>query len=104
MGMPGWGLSGKRMGHLCFVVLAVAACLLSAASSANADSPTLQGIPTDIGPLEATSPSGAVATWPTPTATDSDNLYRWFVWSGYGSPSANRYGPLLGQSTFVVRR
>jgi hypothetical protein len=31
-------------------------------------------------------------------------VYRWFVWSGYGSPSANRYGPLLGQSTFVVRR
>jgi hypothetical protein len=30
--------------------------------------------------------------------------YRWYVWPGYGSPSARRYGQLLGQSTFVVVR
>jgi hypothetical protein len=30
--------------------------------------------------------------------------YRWYVWPGYGSPSARRYGRLLGQSTFVVVR
>jgi hypothetical protein len=30
--------------------------------------------------------------------------YSWFVWPGYGSRSAGRYGPLLGQSTFVVSR
>jgi chitodextrinase len=30
-------------------------------------------------------------------------IYRWFVWPGYGARSANKYGPLLGQSTFVVR-
>ena len=29
-------------------------------------------------------------------------LYRWYVWPGYGRISANRYGPLLGGSTFVV--
>jgi hypothetical protein len=32
----------------------------------------------------------------------TNGTYRWFVWPGYGSPSAGRYGPLLGQSTFVV--
>jgi hypothetical protein len=32
-------------------------------------------------------------------------VYRWYVWPGYGRPAANRYGRLLGQSTFrVVRR
>jgi hypothetical protein len=31
-------------------------------------------------------------------------LYRWYVWPGYGRPSARRYGPLLGTSTFVVGR
>jgi large repetitive protein len=30
--------------------------------------------------------------------------YRWYVWPGYGAPSGQRYGPLLGQSTFVVAR
>jgi hypothetical protein len=29
-------------------------------------------------------------------------VYRWYVWPGYGRPSARRYGPLLGTSTFVV--
>jgi hypothetical protein len=28
--------------------------------------------------------------------------YRWYVWPGYGQPSARRYGSLLGTSTFVV--
>jgi hypothetical protein len=28
--------------------------------------------------------------------------YRWYVWPGFGSPAATRYGPLLGQSEFVV--
>jgi hypothetical protein len=31
-------------------------------------------------------------------------VYRWFVWPGYGTPSARRYGQLLGQSTFIVVR
>ncbi len=30
-------------------------------------------------------------------------IYRWFVWPGYGARSESKYGPLLGQSTFVVR-
>jgi hypothetical protein len=30
--------------------------------------------------------------------------YRWFVWPGFGVPSARNYGQLLGQSTFVVVR
>ena len=30
--------------------------------------------------------------------------YRWYVWPGYGAPSARRYGQLLGQSTFVIAR
>jgi hypothetical protein len=29
-------------------------------------------------------------------------LYRWYVWPGIGQISANRYGRLLGSSTFVV--
>jgi hypothetical protein len=28
--------------------------------------------------------------------------YRWYVWPGYGSLSASRYGKLLGSRTFVV--
>jgi hypothetical protein len=28
--------------------------------------------------------------------------YTWYVWPGFGSRSKARYGPLLGQSTFVV--
>ena len=30
--------------------------------------------------------------------------YRWYVWPGYGAPTARRYGQVLGQSTFVVAR
>jgi hypothetical protein len=30
--------------------------------------------------------------------------YRWYVWPGYGSPAARRYGALLGQSTFIVAK
>jgi hypothetical protein len=30
--------------------------------------------------------------------------YRWYVWPGFGVPSARNYGKLLGQSTFVVVR
>ena len=29
--------------------------------------------------------------------------YVWFAWPGLGSKSANRYGPVIGQSTFVVK-
>ncbi len=29
--------------------------------------------------------------------------YRWFVWPGYGEQAANKYGALLGESTFVVK-
>nr|MBA3331185.1 hypothetical protein [Actinomycetota bacterium] len=29
--------------------------------------------------------------------------YRWYVWPGVGARSQARYGPMLGQSTFVVR-
>jgi hypothetical protein len=29
-------------------------------------------------------------------------LYRWYVWPGFGRQAANRYGPRLGGSTFVV--
>jgi hypothetical protein len=29
--------------------------------------------------------------------------YVWFVWPGLGAKAANHYGPLLGQSTFVVK-
>jgi hypothetical protein len=32
----------------------------------------------------------------------SPGSYRWYVWPGYGRASANRYGPVLGQSTFTV--
>jgi large repetitive protein len=30
--------------------------------------------------------------------------YRWYVWPGFGVPSARNFGQLLGQSTFVVVR
>jgi hypothetical protein len=30
--------------------------------------------------------------------------YRWYVWPAYGRPSAQRYGRVLGTSTFVVAR
>jgi hypothetical protein len=29
-------------------------------------------------------------------------VYRWYVWPGTGPRSANRYGPVLGESTFTV--
>jgi hypothetical protein len=29
--------------------------------------------------------------------------YHWFVWPGVGPKSANRYGPVLGQSTFIFK-
>jgi hypothetical protein len=32
----------------------------------------------------------------------SPGVYRWYVWPGYGSPAARRYGRLIGQSTFRV--
>jgi hypothetical protein len=31
-------------------------------------------------------------------------VYRWYVWPGIGRISANRYGALLGSSSFVVSR
>ena len=36
--------------------------------------------------------------------TLTPGTYRWYVWPGYGSPAARRYGALLGQSTFVVAK
>jgi HYR domain-containing protein len=30
--------------------------------------------------------------------------YIWFAWPGFGAKAANRYGPLIGQSRFVVKR
>jgi hypothetical protein len=30
--------------------------------------------------------------------------YRWYVWPGFGEPSKQTYGPLIGQSDFVVTR
>jgi HYR domain len=30
--------------------------------------------------------------------------YVWFIWPGLGEKAANHYGPLLGQSTFVVKK
>lgn len=36
--------------------------------------------------------------------TLSPGLYRWFVWPGFGSRGAAKYGALLGQSTFRVVR
>jgi hypothetical protein len=30
--------------------------------------------------------------------------YQWFVWPGFGAKSQNRYGALIGQSRFVVKR
>lgn len=29
--------------------------------------------------------------------------YYWYVWPGYGAHRAQKYGPVLGQSSFVVR-
>jgi hypothetical protein len=31
-------------------------------------------------------------------------LYHWYVWPGYGRPSARRFGSLLGASSFIVTR
>jgi hypothetical protein len=33
----------------------------------------------------------------------SPGLYRWYVWPGFGPRADVKYGPALGQSTFVVR-
>jgi len=33
----------------------------------------------------------------------SPGTYRWYVWAGFGPRADVKYGPLLGQSTFVVR-
>ena len=33
----------------------------------------------------------------------SPGLYRWYVWPGFGPRAEVKYGPALGQSTFVVR-
>jgi hypothetical protein len=30
--------------------------------------------------------------------------YRWFVWPGFGARASEKYGPPIGQSTFVVKR
>lgn len=30
--------------------------------------------------------------------------YRWYVWPGYGSRAAHRYGSFIGQSSFILRR
>jgi hypothetical protein len=32
----------------------------------------------------------------------SHATYTWYVWPGLGPRSANRYGPVLGESTFVM--
>jgi hypothetical protein len=59
-----------------------------------------------------------LSAWPTRTALQlqspwrfsgrtmrlSAGSYQWYVWPGYGRPSARRYGRLLGTSTFVVGR
>jgi hypothetical protein len=34
--------------------------------------------------------------------TLSRGVYRWYVWPGFGAASKNRYGALLGESTFTV--
>jgi hypothetical protein len=34
----------------------------------------------------------------------SAGTYRWYVWPGFGRASAQRYGRLLGQSTFTITR
>jgi large repetitive protein len=59
-----------------------------------------------------------LSTWPTRTKLQlqarwrfggrtmqlSPGNYQWYVWPGYGRPSARNYGRLLGSSTFVVGR
>ena len=36
--------------------------------------------------------------------TLSPGRYRWYVWPGYGTRAARRYGRLLGASSFVIAR
>jgi hypothetical protein len=36
--------------------------------------------------------------------TLSRGTYRWYVWPGLGPRSATEYGPLLGESSFTVKR
>ena len=49
-----------------------------------------------------------LTTWPTSPRLGLPRLapgaYTWFVWPGRGARTAHRYGPLVGRSTFVVRR
>ncbi|MDQ3777907.1 MAG: hypothetical protein M3310_03435, partial [Actinomycetota bacterium] len=59
-----------------------------------------------------------LTTWPRRTALQlrtrwqfngrverlTPGVYTWYVWPGYGSPAARRYGRMLGTSTFVVPR
>ncbi len=33
-----------------------------------------------------------------------DGAYRWYVWPGFGAPTKHRYGNLVAQKAFVVRR
>jgi len=34
----------------------------------------------------------------------SPGVYRWFVWPGLGARADGKYGPLLGSSSFIVRK
>lgn len=34
----------------------------------------------------------------------SPGVYRWYVWPGYGAPKSQKYGTLIGTSTFVVTK
>ena len=49
-----------------------------------------------------------LSTWPAGATLHIDSLapgtYTWLVWPGKGARSANRYGPKIGASTFVVTR
>lgn len=49
-----------------------------------------------------------LTTWPSGTSVRLPALqpgtYTWFLWPGMGARTQNRYGPLIGKSTFVVRR
>ena len=56
------------------------------------------------------------SVWPTGTSVElkrtwsyagrrhrlTPGRYRWYVWAGYGRKAQNRFGPLLGSSSFVV--
>ena len=36
--------------------------------------------------------------------TLTPGVYRWYVWAGFGPRTRARYGPVLGESTFVITR